>query len=304
MNFDVPGIRIGHWTGAGTGVTVVLAPAGCVGAGEVRGGAPATREGALLQLGSMVQQIDAVVFSGGSAFGLAACDGVMEFLAERGQGFPTPGGVVPIVAGASIYDLVEAGDERPGAREGRLAAEAAEAGGEPERGRVGAGRGATVGKWKGVDHGVAGGLGIAGYSDGDLRVAALAVVNAAGDVVGADGEVVAGSRAPDGAPPFPTPYGQAPDAVGNTTLVVVATNASLTKPECLLVSQSAHDGFARAVSPAHTRGDGDLAITLATGTLATGTLPGAGAAVDLVRLHAADVVAEAIRDAVREGAGR
>lgn len=285
MITDVPGIRAGHWTGEGTGVTVVLAPSGCVGAGEIRGGAPATRESALLHRGSLVNQVDAVVFAGGSAFGLAACDGVMGFLEERGQGFPTPAGPVPIVAGAAIFDLVASGGARPGPAEGRAAAEAAERGEAVGGGRVGAGRGATVGKWRGVEYGVPGGLGSASVVDGDLVVGALAVVNAAGDVVGADGTVLAGSTAGDGARPFPQLYGAV-----NTTLVLVATNAALAKPECLLVAESAHDGFARAVHPAHTRGDGDFAVALATGDVA--------APVDLVRLRATEVVAEAIRDAV------
>lgn len=284
---EVPGIRVGHWTGEGTGVTVVLAPAGCTGAGEIRGGAPATRESALLHQGTLVQQVDAVVFSGGSAFGLATCDGVMTFLEERGQGFPTPAGPVPIVAGAAIFDLVSSGGRRPGATEGRLAAEAAERGESPTRGRVGAGCGATVGKWKGVEHGVPGGLGGAAIRDGDLVVGALAVVNAAGDVVDADGSVLAGSRAGQGERPFPALYGAL-----NTTLVVVATNARLDKPECLLVARSAHDGFARAVHPAHTRGDGDLAVALATGEV---DVPA-----DVVCVTASEVVADAIRDAVRE----
>lgn len=290
MITDVPGIRAGHWTGDGTGVSVVLAPVGCVGAGEVRGGAPATRESALLHQGSLVSQVDAVVFSGGSAFGLATCDGVMTFLEERGQGFPTPAGPVPIVAGAAIFDLVASGGARPGPAEGRAAAEAAERGGPLETGRVGAGRGATVGKWRGVEAGVPGGVGSLSIRDDDLIVGALAVVNAAGDVIDADGTVLAGSTAGDGARPFPQLYGAV-----NTTLVLVASNAALTKPECLLVAQSAHDGFARAVHPAHTRGDGDLAVALATGEIE--------APVDLVRLRACEVVAHAIRAAVRGTGG-
>ncbi|MBI2168117.1 MAG: P1 family peptidase [Actinobacteria bacterium] len=282
---DVPGIRVGHWTGTGTGVTVVLTPAGCIGAGEVRGGAPATREGALLQYGSLVHQVDAVVFTGGSAFGLAACDGVMAFLEERGQGFPTPAGPVPIVVGAAIFDLVASGGLRPGPAEGRAAAEAAARGEPLATGGVGVGRGATVGKWRGPEFGVAGGVGSRSVTDGDVVVGALAAVNAAGDVIGADGSMLAGSHAPPDDRPFPTLYGAT-----NTTLVVVATNARFSKPECLLVSQSAHDGFARALRPAHTRGDGDLAVTLATGDV--------DASLDVVREQAAEAVASAIRDAV------
>src|SRR5262249_31081669 len=126
MTFPVRGVRAGHWTGTNTGTTVLLFPSGTVGSAEVRGGAPATRELALLDPACTVPRIDAVVLTGGSAFGLAAADGVMRFLAERGQGFTTAGGPVPIVPAAAIFDLVEAGDERPGAAEGYEAAVAAE----------------------------------------------------------------------------------------------------------------------------------------------------------------------------------
>src|SRR5947207_9155438 len=142
----VAGVRVGHWTGAATGVTVVCAPEGTVGAAVVRGGAPASRELALLEPERTVTRVDAVVFAGGSAFGLAAADGVMRFLAERGQGYATAGGPVPIVPTAAIFDLVEAGAAPPGADEGYAAAVAAVTGAPPARGRVGAGRGATVGK--------------------------------------------------------------------------------------------------------------------------------------------------------------
>lgn len=286
MITDVPGIRVGHWTGEGTGVTVVLAPSGCVGAGEVRGGAPATRESALLQLGTLVEQVDAVVLSGGSAFGLATCDGVMRFLAERGQGFPTRSGPVPIVAGACILDLDESGNRPPGPEEGVAAAAAAEEGRPLRTGRVGAGAGATVGKWRGLDHAAPGGVGSVSTRDGEVIVAALAVVNAAGDVIDADGSVLAGSTAPDDVPAYPQL-----DLLEATTLVVVATNAALSKLECRLLAESAHDGFSRALRPAHTRGDGDLAVALSTGDVE-------GHA-DRIRIMVADVTAAAIRDAVR-----
>ena len=157
----VPGVRAGHWTGAATGVTVVLFPEGTVGSGEVRGGAPATREVALLEPTRVVGQVDAVVFTGGSAFGLATADGVMQDLAAAGRGYPTAGGPVPIVPTVAIYDLVESGARPPGPTEGRAAVVAA-AGDEPlALGRVGAGRGATVGKWRGRDHAVPGGVGLA-----------------------------------------------------------------------------------------------------------------------------------------------
>jgi L-aminopeptidase/D-esterase-like protein len=278
----VPGVRVGHWTGQGTGVTVVLAPSGTVGSGEVRGGAPASREHALLDPTRLVNRVDAVVMTGGSAFGLAAADGVMRFLAERGQGFPTSAGPVPIVVGMALFDLP---NEPPGAEQGHLAAVEAARGLPPASGRHGAGTGATVGKWRGRDHAVPGGFGVATLTGGGATVSAFVAVNAAGDVIGDDGSVLAGSTAPAGAPGFPglSPFEQ-------TTLVVVATDAVLTKADCHLVAVSAHDGLARSLRPAHTRYDGDFAVALATGE--TPAHP------DLVREAAASAVAEAVRAAV------
>jgi L-aminopeptidase/D-esterase-like protein len=286
---DVAGFEVGEWTGAGTGVTVVLCPPGTVGSGEIRGGAPATRETALLAPASTVGQVDAVVLSGGSAFGLAAADGVVDWLAEHGRGFAVPGGPVPIVPAASIFDLAASGGERPGAADGRAAAIDAERRNPLRTGRVGAGRGATVGKWRGPEHGVAGGLGSASARVGAAVIGAIAVVNALGDVVAADGTVLAGSGAPDLAGGFPDdlfPTG------GNTTLVVVATDAVCTKADCFLLAQSGHHGLAQAVHPSHTRYDGDLVIALASGTVP--------AHPDRLRMAATEVVAEAVRDAVRQ----
>ena len=163
MITDVPGVLAGHWTGAATGVTVVVFPPETVGSVEIRGGAPATRETAVLDPFASVEHVDAIVLTGGSAFGLASADGVVRALAELGRGFPTRGGPVPIVPAAAIFDLVVAGDERPGADEGRAALAAAL---EPDApplatGRVGAGRGASVAKWRGGEHGTTGGIGAA-----------------------------------------------------------------------------------------------------------------------------------------------
>jgi L-aminopeptidase/D-esterase-like protein len=291
VTFEIAGVRIGHWTGDGTGVTVVLLPPDTVGSAEIRGGAPATREVALLDPERTVAHVDAVVFSGGSAFGLATADGVMRHLAERGRGYKTAGGPVPIVPTACVFDLVAAhGAPVPGPAEGRAAVEAAEAaaGSDVSCGRVGAGTGATVGKWRGREHAVAGGVGVASTTIDDARVAALAVVNALGDVVDDDGTTIAGSTAPPDTPAFPTP---APFEETNTTLVAVVTDAALDKAGCHLVAQSAHDGLARALRPSHTRYDGDLAIALATGVVE--------APLDRIRIVAADVVAGAIRAACR-----
>src|SRR5215207_9928302 len=232
---DVPGVLAGHWTGDATGVTVVVFPPETVGSVEIRGGAPATRETAVLDPLASVEQVDAIVLSGGSAFGLAAADGVMRALAEQGRGFPTRGGPVPIVPAAAIFDLVVAGDERPGVDEGRAALAAAlDPAAQPiERGRVGAGRGASVAKWRGGEHGTTGGLGTASARDGDVVVAALVVVNAVGDVYDAEGAPLVTSAAPPGVPgfpeeaPFETPLGEGAGEGGegsgrtNTTLAVV-----------------------------------------------------------------------------------
>ncbi|MFI5047655.1 MAG: P1 family peptidase, partial [Acidimicrobiia bacterium] len=232
----VPGVRVGHWTGDGTGVTVIVVPAESVGSCEVRGGAPATRETALLEPGRTVERVDAIVLAGGSAFGLAAADGVMHAMAEHGRGFPTRGGPVPIVPAAAIYDLVQAAGRPPGPEEGRTAlADAFRRGLDAPfpLGRVGAGAGATIGTWRGADHGVPGGIGSASARDGDIVVGALAVVNAVGDVIAADGSVLAGSTAPAGSQPFP-PVPETVAPLEHTTLVALVTNARCTKGECRL----------------------------------------------------------------------
>lgn len=284
----MPGIGVGHWTGDGTGVTVVTVPEGTVASGEVRGGAPASRETALLDPHRLVEHVDAVVLTGGSAFGLAAADGVVRALEAQDRGFSTAGGKVPIVPTAAVYDLVSSGGTRPGPEEGAAAFAAAEPGAPHATGRVGAGAGATVGKWKGADDRVPGGLGSASHRVDQAVVGALAVVNAIGDVVGDDGRVLAGSTAPPDAPPFPEPL---PFVEGeHTTLVVVATNARLTKLECHLVAQTAHHAMSRALSPSHTRFDGDISFVLATGAVE--------AHFDRLRVAAGDAVVDAVRDAV------
>ncbi|MSO78079.1 MAG: peptidase S58 family protein [Acidimicrobiia bacterium] len=299
-------MQLGHWTGNGTGVSVVLCPPGTVGSCEVRGGAPATRETALLDPIRTVEHVDAVVLTGGSAFGLATADGVMAWLAERDRGYPTRGGPVPIVPTAAIYDLagVEGQDKPPGAVQGRLAAEAADAAESvpasgpasgPVSGRVGAGTGATIGKWRGAEHAVAGGLGVATGPG----VQAIVVVNAVGDVVDGDGSILAGSTAPEEVGAFPDPEEslfENTSPVENTTLVVIATDAALTKLECRLLAESGHHGLARAISPSHTRYDGDLVIALATGTRELDAPTG----LDRLRVAATDAVAEAVRNAVRQ----
>jgi L-aminopeptidase/D-esterase-like protein len=264
----------GHFTGAGTGVTVVLPPDGTVASGEVRGGAPATREFALLEPARLVEGVHAVVLSGGSAFGLSAADGVMTLLRERGTGFATPVGPVPIVVGMSIFDA-SAGGTPPDAAAGRAAALSALAGDELRAGRVGAGTGATVGKWRGrLDPG---GVGVAVRPAGAHRVAALIVVNAWGSVGVSELAEMSGER----------PFGRE-----NTTVGVVLTTARLSKTDCYLLAQSGHAGYARAIDPVHTRYDGDALVALATGERDE------PADLDLIRAVATGTVADAIRDAV------
>ena len=276
----IDGLRLGHWTGARTGCTVILPPVGSTGSVFVPGAAPATRETDALRPGTLVDEVHAVLLTGGSAFGLAAADGVMRWLEERGLGFPTPAGPVPIVPAAAIYDL-GVGRVRPGSSEGYAACEAARED-DASRGAVGAGTGATVGKRAGPDHAEPGGLGQAVAREGDLVVAALAVVNAFGDVVDADGSVIAGCREPEG------PRAQPPGVA--TTLVCVATNAALDKVGCNEVAISAYDGLVSAVFPV-TMFDGDAIFVLATRTVPSPA--------DEVGRIAARVVADAIREGVR-----
>jgi L-aminopeptidase/D-esterase-like protein len=283
---DVAGVRVGHWTDpvGATGCTVVLFPAGTVASGEVRGGAPGTREWALLSPERLVDHVDAVVLAGGSAFGLAACDGVMRFCEERGTGFPTAAGVVPIVVGAVLYDLwVGSSSARPDAAAGYAACVAARGGDvDLELGAVGAGTGATTGKWRGEEATRPGGVGSASHRFGDLVVGALVAVNAYGDVI-----------PPGEAPPdvaleatrlVAVPFAE------NTTIGVVATNARLDKTGCLLVAQSGQDGLARAVVPSHALADGDAIVAAATGEV--------DAPLGVVRALAVRAVENAVRSAV------
>lgn len=304
---DVAGLRVGHWTDAraATGCTVVLFPDGTVASGEVRGGSPATREVALLDPTRAVSRLDALVLTGGSAFGLASADGVVRFCEERGLGFPTPAGPVPIVVALGLFDLMT-GDPsvRPGPSEGYRACVEAHAGPVPV-GPVGAGAGATVAGERAVADETGpverrpGGLVTAGVRVDDLVVAALVAVNAAG-VPGAPDDLALDIAR--WAPP-PAEGGPSLDGFGNTTVGLVATNATLDKVSCHLVAQSAHDGLARSVFPAHTRADGDGFVAAAVG--------GVDAALDTVRTLAVHVVASAIRglatavrsDAVDPGAG-
>jgi len=305
---DVPGLRVGHFTDARrpTGCTVVLAEAGAVAGVDVRGGAPGTRETELLDPVNSVQQVHAVVLSGGSAFGLETATGVMRYLEEKGVGFPVSVGSVPIVPAAILFDL-GIGDWtiRPDARAGYEAARSATAGPVAE-GSVGAGAGATVGKLFGPSAAMKGGIGTASVRLRDgVVVAALVAVNALGDVVDpATGRVLAGVRTLDG-----KGLRGAMDALlagaklgrplqgQNTSIGVVATNVVLTKVEAAKVAQMAHDGLARAIRPVHSPWDGDTLFALSMG----------GMAIDqpamVVGALAAEAVARAVVRAVTTASG-
>lgn len=304
----IRGLKVGHFTLAErpTGCTVILAEKGAVAGVDVRGSAPGTRETDLLDPVNMVPVVHGILLTGGSAFGLDAAGGVMRYLEERGVGFDTRVARVPIVPAAVIFDL-GVGDAkiRPNADCGYRAASVATPGAIAE-GNVGAGAGATVGKLFGGARAMKGGVGTAAITLKDgLTVAAIVVVNAVGDVIDpATGAVVAGVRTIDGKALADARTliraGATRPAVRageNTTIGVVATNATLTKAQAKKVAQMAQDGMARAISPAHTMGDGDTIFAMATGERAE------TADVTTIGALAADVLAEAIVRAVREARG-
>jgi L-aminopeptidase/D-esterase-like protein len=301
----VPGVEVGHATDLEgfTGCTVVLCRKGAVGGVDQRGGAPGTRETDLLRPMHLVNEVHAVLLAGGSAFGLAAAEGVVRYLEERGVGFDAQVARVPIVPGAILFDL-DLGDARarPDAEMGYAACEAASDGPVAE-GNVGAGGGATVGKIMGPGRAMKGGLGSAAVSlGGGLVVGALVAVNAFGDVVDpAGGEILAGARklrSDEPADTLATMKGLVGKAVlrfaSSTVIGVVATNARLSKEEANKVAQMAQDGVARAVRPAHTLFDGDTLFVMATGQKRGD--------VNLVGAYAAEVVAKAVVSGVRRAA--
>ncbi len=298
---DVPGLRVGHWSDpvGRTGCTVVLLPeAGAVASVDVRGAAPGTRETDLLTPDATVQVAHAVLLTGGSAFGLAAADGVMARLEERGLGVPTQAGAVPIVPAAVLYDLaVGSSAARPGREAGYAATLAAEGGDPCGSGPHGAGTGATVGKLFGAP--VPGGLGTASLRlPGGAHVGAVVAVNAVGDVVADDGGVLAGADTVARVLAGETPPLPPPPPGSNTTLALVATDLPLTKTQAHRLAVVAHDALALAIRPVHTAFDGDTVFAVSTGAGA-----GSGAPLDpwtLLTLETAAVavLAMAIRSAV------
>jgi L-aminopeptidase/D-esterase-like protein len=300
----VLGIRVGHSTRPErpTGCTVILTPPDTVGAVDQRGGAPGTAETDLLRPENTVSVVHAIVLTGGSAYGLDVRGGVMKFLNEQKVGFPFGGVYVPIVPAAVLFDLPIGGrpEIHPDAACGYDAAKNAKVG-AIEEGSIGAGAGATVGKFAGGGRAMKGGIGTADVQMPDgLIVGAIVAVNAAGSVIDRHtGKPIAGARSADGRTiedPFAllrrgaTPPG---GLLENTTLAVVATNARLTKAQALKVAQMAQDGVARSIVPSHTANDGDTLFVLATGSLASQSDP------DVSRVGA--LAAEAISDAIERG---
>lgn len=314
---DVPAFRCGHAqnTDAGTGCTVVVAPAGATCGVDVRGGGPATRETDLLRPENMIEAVHAVVLSGGSAFGLAASTGVMDELAARGVGFEVGGARVPIVVGACLFDLLVGEQAHPDAALGQAACRAAldvAPDAALAEGNVGAGTGASVGKLLGPERAMKAGFGVCGLRMGDVVACALVAVNALGNVRGADGTWIAGCRNDAGQVMEPleafsalaasetaaaSTDGGAAAAAGagttpctNTTIGVVLTNARLTKAQATKVSSTAHDAYARAIKPVHTLNDGDTIFTFASGEV--------DASPDAVAILATEAMQGAIERAV------
>ena len=296
----------GFWIGnaqdteAGTGCTAILCPDGAVCGVDVRGAAPASRETELLRPVNMIEQVHAVMLSGGSAFGLAAGDGAMQFLAERGYGFETGFGVVPIVCGASLFDLATGrNDVRPDKAMGYAACSAAEKKEPVRSGNYGAGTGASVGKYLGASYMMKGGLGVAAFAAGDVKCAAIVAVNCLGDVWDTEsGEVLAGVLNEEKNEIRSTRERMLRDITstkdvfsGNTTLGCILTNARLTKSQCNKLASVTHNAYARAITPVHTSADGDTIFAMSFGS--------AEAAPDALGVLAVLAMERAIADAVR-----
>lgn len=299
---DIEGIKVGNFThveGA-TGCTVVICEKGATAGVDVRGGSPGTRETDLLNPQNLVDKIHAVVLSGGSAFGLDAASGVMKFLEERDIGFDVQVTKVPIVCSAVLFDLV-VGDYkiRPNMEMGYKACLNATNKGCPN-GNIGAGTGATVGKFLGLDRAMKGGLGSYAVQVGNLKVGALVAVNALGDIIDSEtGEILAGLLDEDKKRIIGTEkemvkvYNQRKNVFsGNTTIGVIATNGKLTKSEANKLASMAHNGYGRAIRPAHSIFDGDTIFTMATGQVE--------ADINVIGLLAARVMEKAIVKAVKD----
>ena len=298
---DVPGIKVGHAEdqGARTGCTVILCEGGAVAGVDIRGGAPGSRETALLDPINMVDRVHGVLLTGGSAFGLEAANGVMQYLEEREIGFDVGVTHVPIVPASVLFDLA-VGDYkiRPDSKMGYLACLNANSQ-EYRQGSIGAGTGATVGKIMGQSFSMEGGIGTWSIQLGDIVVGAIVAVNAFGDVVNpTDNKIIAGARNSDLNSFINTiqymktsPVLKQNTFMENTTLGVIATNVALTKAEAKKVASMTHNAYARVIRPVHTQLDGDTIYTLSTGIVS--------ADINVVGLLAMEAMEAAILQAVK-----
>lgn len=304
---DVAGIEVGHQTDSRrpTGCTVIITREGAVAGVDVRGAAPGTRETDLLHPSNLVDRVHAILLAGGSAWGLDAASGVMRWLEDNAIGLPVGFGLVPIVPAAVLFDL-PVGDARirPDAAAGYAACVAARAQ-APAQGNVGAGAGALVGKIFGLGRAMRGGIGTASLRVDGITVGAIVACNAVGDVLDpATGQVLAGARTLDGRALLNSRHalmaGAAPQpllAGTNTTIGVVATDATLTKAQAHRLAQVAHDGLARSINPVHTMSDGDTLFALGTGKA------GKSAGMLLLSTLAAEVTARAVVRAILAARG-
>lgn len=298
---DVPGIKVGHAQDleAGTGCSVIVCEKGAVTGVDVRGGAPGTRETDLLNPVNLVDRAHAVYLGGGSAFGLDGASGVMKYLEEKGIGFDVGVTKVPIVPGAVLFDLtVGSYKTRPDFEMGyRACVNASE--NNTLQGNIGAGTGATVGKFYGESRCMKSGLGTASFKSGNLVVGAIVAVNCFGDVIDPEtGEIIAGTLTEDKKGFANTlaliagqPEGSGNFFARNTTIGVIATNAKLTKASATKVAMMAHNGYGKAINPAHTMFDGDTIFCMATGEV--------DADVTVIGAIATEVMARAIVKAVK-----
>lgn len=299
---DISNIKIGQYENAeaGTGCTVLIAPDGMAAGLDVRGGGPASRESELLKPLAAAKIIHGIVLGGGSAYGLGAADGVMKCLEENNIGFDVGICKVPLVCQSDIFDLtVGRSDIRPDSSYGYEAAKRALAGGNYQDGNYGAGCGATVGKWNGMDTCMKSGIGSYAVQIGDLHIGAIVCVNALGDIYDwKTGKKIAGLLTPDKKEFCDTVSLMLNNTeiienkfTGNTTIGAIITNAKLDKSSLCKIAGMAHNGYARSIRPVHTSSDGDSIYAVSVGDIQ--------ADMDIIGTVAADVMCEAILRAVK-----
>lgn len=299
MKVAIPsGFKIGHYDDDFTGVSVILAPDGAVGGVDCRGGAPGTRETDLLHNEKMMQKVNAVVLSGGSAYGLASTVGVMEYLKEQGKGYRTMGKIIPIVCGAVLYDLNQKEYHYPTAEYGLKACKNAAK--TLDFGNIGAGKGATVGKIRGLKNACKSGIGAATVKVLGVTVTAIVAVNAMGDVVDETGKIIAGAKGRNGEFIDTEKCLASGDAMKlllgtNTTIGCVITDAKLSKVDANSIASISHNGLARAIRPVHTMYDGDTMFCMASGKRPVVNLA-------IIQSAAVEATRQAIVNAVRESA--